>query len=115
MATVEDEIAAMFDVQREVIAKAALAGCRFERVEDTRRVGGPGQGFKRGWVMFTQYRAVMPDGSYLMCRSQRGAAIIETIWLFEDQYGAAVAAVAALEKVEPKELDGFKLDPGNEQ
>lgn len=117
MATTEDEIAAMFDIQREVIAKAALAGCRFERVEDARRIGEPGIGAKRGWVPFVQYRVVMSDGSYLMHKATglRGSYRVEIIALYEDEYAAAVAAVAAMEKVEPKELDAFKLDPGNEQ
>jgi hypothetical protein len=103
---IEDEIEAMFPFQREVIARATLAGCRFEAKPHQRRIGGSrGSGAKGAWVPTTTYYAFLPDGSPLK-RYPGG---------YEDVYAAALACLAVLDYVRPTEDVAFKLTEGNEQ
>lgn len=105
MSKIEEEIEGMFPMQREVIARATLAGCRFVRHEDARRIGGFGSGVKKGWVPVVTYSAFLPDGMEI--HRQGG---------WEDVYSAALACEAVLNYVRSEVVDeAFVLERGNEQ
>jgi hypothetical protein len=102
----EDEINAMFPVQREVIARAALAGCRFEKVALTRHINQIGvSGWRRGeTVPCTEIDAFLPGDRY--------------IGRYEDEFSAAITCIDYIEgrmDLKAPAPIGFTLDEGNEQ
>lgn len=103
--TEEEIIAALLPCQQVVIAKASLAGFRFDPWHEPRRIeSGWQQGsWKKGKVVTSlAYTLVGPDGA------MHGD--------YHDIYEAACAAVAIVEEHDkPKEIEGFKLEEGNEQ
>jgi hypothetical protein len=118
-----DAVAHMLPVQQRTIAEAALAGVTFLghvgpwrggrgwKAAGSTRLGhvGPWRG-GRGWKTArpTRYFVLLPGGAALC---DRGNTMV-----FEDQYEAAVAALAFLNRVEqPAPVLGFELEKGNEQ
>lgn len=103
--TEEEIISALLPCQQLVIAKASLAGFRFERHADTRRIN---QGYRHGsWD-----KGELIDDNWYWLFDPNG----ERIGTYEDIYEAACHAVDRLEEnMKPKDVVGFELEEGNEQ
>lgn len=113
----EEEIRFMLPSQQLVLARAALAGITYEKVNDEVRSSDYGR--THGWIEVTKIRAKWPDGAYV------GASQIA---LFADELEAAMYCLDWLDnpciggmtcdcyRCKKKDLAfGFKLNEGNEQ
>lgn len=99
-------MATLLPLQQQAIAKAQLAGCRFERTHTQRFLGWDRQSRKSGgWVSTTTYEVFMPDGT------AAGTG--------EDIYECALIALSILDTPEPAlgadMTSLFKLSADNEQ
>jgi len=98
----EDEARAhvdsLLDCQRMLIARATLAGCKFEPRTQREWIGHK----SRGKVDVTYYEAWLPDGTWV------GRD-------FRDLYEAACTCVSVLDAVPSPISDAFQLTPDNEQ
>lgn len=112
----EEEIHAMFDVQKVTLARAALAGITYEKVTDeVRHIPTPGRRQRGEWLQITKIRAKWPSGAYVSAQSDLSNDIRE----FDDEYEAALYCLSCLDndgsRPSPPLPAGFTLKPENEQ
>ncbi len=91
--TIEEHIEAMLPLQREVIAKASLAGVRFDVYQTQERVRfNDGDRIRGEWRPRTYVHVILPDGEALLPREAEG---------FDDVYEAALMALNFLFPPDP--------------
>lgn len=104
-----DALEAMLPVQQRTMLQATLAGCEIIGcVGPGRKVWNERLGYLK--MATTVYIVLLPNGAQLHDH--------DGLIRFDDAYEAACAAVAYMERSEPKlftDPPGFKLNEGNEQ